>query len=79
MASKITLSASVTLHPAKRAKVGSVSVVTVRLGETIVAGGTFTGAYSEKQVLDYLKRSPDKFVQHSGWQTYQDALKAKLV
>jgi hypothetical protein len=79
VANKLTLSASVTVHPARKAKVGSVSVVTVRLGETIVAGGTFTGTYSERQVLDYLRRRPQAFVQHSGWQTYQDALKAKLI
>ena len=52
-------------------KVKVITIVSIRLGNTLVGSGVLGGKYSEEQVRAELKRCPTRFTQSDGWQTAQ--------
>jgi hypothetical protein len=64
---KLVLSATVTHRKADKGKVRNVTLVTVRLGETIAAGATLGGHFTVEQALAEFKRNPKRFKAHSAY------------
>jgi len=78
---KMILTATVTLHDGTKAHAKKVSVVTLRLGDSIVAGGTLGGVYTPVDVVREFKRlhTDKRFVKHAGYATFLEANAAGLI